>query len=136
MSIRGKINDELNSLKLLPLVQEQIQCLNDSSRLDEAADMLADLRDRCGVRLPLPRGTPLGGPHEHEGDALRRARLHCADFEVVVVDRMATDESRSTGIGDEYYITGYTGPDAAVALAMRDQWVACWVRGDEHTPED
>ncbi len=133
MSIEDSVNQELTRLNLLPLVDEQISCLRDGSRIEEASDMLADLRDRCGVRLPLPSGTPLAGPFDEEGDAFHEARRQGADFPVVVVDRIATDESRSTGVGDEYYVTGYSGPEAAVALAMEDEWVACWVLGEERT---
>lgn len=130
MSIEAAINRELTRLKLLPLAEEQLQCLRDETRLEEAAGMLADLRDRCGVSLPVPSGTPLGGPYEDENDACETARQRKAEFVLVVVDRMATDESRSTGSGEEYYVTGYRGADAAIALADQgDRWVACWIGG-------
>lgn len=131
MTIQDQINDELARLRLLPLAQEQVECLNDQTRLEEAAGMLADLRDRCGVRLPLPAESPLGGPYETEDQAREEAHLRRGSFAVVTVDRMATDESRSTGIGDEYYAKGYDGADAALALADPDQWVALWVGGHE-----
>lgn len=135
MTVVDRINQELALLRLLPLNAEQIQCLHDLARLEEAADMLSDLRDRCRVRLPLPSGTPAGGPFDNEDDARDSASSVRADFPVIAVDRMATDESRSTGEGDEYYVTGYAGADAALALAERDSWVAVWVRGVERSLE-
>lgn len=135
MTIEEAVNQELARLSLLPLTEEQVQCLRDPTRIEEASGMLADLRDRCGVQLPLPTGTPLGGPYEEESDACQEARRRKADFVVVAVDRMATDESRNTGAGDEYYVTGYTGPDAVLALAMEDEWVACWLEGDARIPQ-
>lgn len=136
MSIEDAINHELTRLKLLPLGQQQVECLHDVTRLEEAAGMLADLRDRCGVRLPLPSGTPVSGPHDDENEARETARRRSTEFVVVAVDRMATDESRSTGSGDEYYVTGYRGADAAIALAEQDdRWVACWIDGQERPLE-
>lgn len=135
MSIQDAINQELTRLSLFPLAGEQVQCLLDRARVEEAEGMLADLRDRCGVRLPLPRGTPLSGPHSDESTARDAALPHIAEYLVVGVDRMATDDSRSNGNGDEYYVTGYTGADAAIALAeQRDHWVACWIHGKETAP--
>lgn len=133
MTIEEAINQELARMNLLPLTEEQVRCLRDPTRIEEASGMLADLRDRCGVQLPLPTGTPLGGPYEEESDACQEGRRRRTDFAVVAVDRMATDESRDTGVGDEYYVTGYAGPDAVLALtlAMDGHWVACWFEGEE-----
>jgi len=131
MSIEDRINSELTRFNLPPLVAEQIECLHDPARLEEAAGMLSDLRDRCGVRLPLPAGVSIGGPYLQEEEAVAAARRVRADFPVVTVDRMATDESRSTGVRDEYYVSGYSGPGAAVALAQQSQWVTCWLRGQK-----
>jgi hypothetical protein len=135
MNTEDTINLELSRLNLLPLAQEQLLCLRDPAHLEEAAGMLADLQDRRGVHLPIPAGTPLGGPYDNEDEARKVGQLRSLEFPVVAVDRMATDESRSTGLGDEYYVTGHTGPEAAVALALEDQWEACWVQSQERTPE-
>jgi hypothetical protein len=135
MTIEEAVGEELIRLKLLPLTEEQVQCLHDRDRIEEASGMLADLRDQCGVRFPLPTGTPLGGPYAEESDACQEARQRRVDFEVVAVDRMATDDSRNTGVGDEYYVTGFTGPNAVLALAMEDEWVACWLNGNERGPQ-
>jgi hypothetical protein len=131
MSIEHRVNNELTRLKLSPLAADQIQCLHDPARLEEAAEMLAGLRDRSGLRLPMPSGTPLGGPFLQEDEAVDVGRRARAAFPVVAVDRMATDESRSTGIGEEYYVTGYTGADAAGALSLQEQWIVFWLRGQE-----
>lgn len=39
----------LACLKLAPLTDEQIDCLNDPTRYDEALDMVDDLECRCGI---------------------------------------------------------------------------------------
>jgi len=136
MSIQDEINSQLLRGDLLPLTADQVSCLQDSKRLEEAVGMLEDLQARCGVRLPSPQGVPLGGPFDSLEDARasaqRRVSLHAA----VVIDEMATDESRSSGIGNEFYVTGFDGPDAALALASATQWSARWIRGLEQSSEE
>jgi hypothetical protein len=129
MSISASINSELRRLALEPLVEDQLACLGDSSRLEEAAGMLSDLRDRCGVQLPLPGGVELGGPYASVDQACDRAAAQAKTHLVVVVDEMATDESRSYGTNTEFYVTGFDGPEAAIALADTARWVALWARG-------
>jgi hypothetical protein len=132
MTVISKVNSELERQRLAPLVDDQVACLSDPLRLEDAAGMLSDLRDRCSVRLPPPEGAALGGPFDSPSTALPFAVSAAAKHLVVVVDEMATDESRSTGAGNEFYVTGFDGPDAAVALAEPDAWVALWVSGVEH----
>lgn len=93
--------------------------------------MLEDLRDRCGVRLPLPRGESLGGPFRTLEEACAAASKVASAHLVVAVDEMATDESRASGYGNEFYVTGFDGAEAAVALADTACWSACWLRGAE-----
>ena len=66
---------------------------------------------------------------EAKASAQPRVALHVA----VVIDEMATDDSRSTGVGNEFYITGFDGPDAALALAGEARWAARWLRGFEQS---
>lgn len=134
MTIQDEINSHLQRSDLLPLTADQVSCLHDSERLEEAAGMLEDLRDRCGVRLPLPNGVPLGGPFETMEDARADAEKRVDAHVVVTVDEMATDDSRSGGAGNEFYVTAYMGPDAAIALATLERWSACWLRGKEQCP--
>jgi hypothetical protein len=131
MTNEERINQELARLDLLPLTADQVRCLYDPKQLEDAAGMLADLRDRCGVRLPLPIGDALAGPCASEDEARELAELRLQGYEVVTVDEMATDDSRSTGGGNEFYVTGYRGPDAALALADQTNWLACWVGEQE-----
>jgi hypothetical protein len=131
MSIQAEINSQLLQRNLLPLTEDQVSCLQDPHRLEEAVGMLEDLRDRCGVRLPLPQGIPLAGPLETLEDARADAEKHLRGHPVVAVDEMATDDSRSSGVGNEFYVTAFNGPDAALALVNTDDWAAYWVQGVE-----
>lgn len=133
MTIEDHINGELARLHLLALNAEQVQCLHHPHQLEDAVGMLSDLRDRCGVRLPMPKGTPIAGPFQHEDEASDVAQLHAAEFQVVAVEVMATDDSRSTGSGDEFYVTGFAGAHAALALAEQDHWAALWVAGRQRS---
>lgn len=133
MNAVDQINRERASRKVQPLTEDQVQCVQDAARLQEAADMLADLRDRCLVRLPAARRMTLAGPLSDEDEARDVALTRRTQFRVVVVDRMATDDSQSNG-GDEFYVTGYAGPDASLALAEPGEWIAVWVNGEEHSP--
>jgi N-methylhydantoinase A/oxoprolinase/acetone carboxylase beta subunit len=131
MTPEQAINVELERLDLSPLNQEQVQCLSAADQIDDAAGMLQDLRDRCQVRLPLPRGTTIGGPFASEDEAVEYGKDVAASHLLVAVDEMATDESRSGSSHNEFYVTGFSGQDAAVALAERDHWLGCWVAGRE-----
>lgn len=131
MDTEAQIEAALAKLVLSPLTEDQIRCLHDADRLDEAVGMLEDLRDRRRVQLPLPSGQALGGPFRTSGEACAAASKAADAHLVVTVDEMATDESRASGCGNEFYVTGFDGPDAAVALAHADQWHACWLRGIE-----
>lgn len=131
MSVQARLDAELVRLHLEPLNVEQVECLTDPARLDEAAAMLADLRDRCMVRLPIPEGVSLAGPCGDEQEAREVAESRARDFSVVAVDEMATDASRSTGTGNEFYVTGYAHGDAAIVVAERDRFLAVWVAGAE-----
>lgn len=131
MKTKAEINDALAKLALSPLTDDQVRCLHDAERLEEAAGMLEDLRDRCGVRLPLPRGQALGGPFQTLEEACLVASRKAGSHLVIAVDEMATDESRGSGDGNEFYVTGFDGAEAAVALADADRWGACWLRGAE-----
>jgi hypothetical protein len=132
MTLPDQINSQLVTLDLLPLTSEQIECLADPSRLDEAAAMLDDLAARCGVRLPLPEGVETG-PFKSEGEAREEAEEQAKKYDAVALDEMATDEGRSYG-NNEYFVIGFTGPDAALAAACRG-WVTYWVKGEQHAPE-
>ena len=130
MTLQDHINAELVRLNLSPLNPEQVQCLTDPSRLEEAAAMLADLRDRCSVRLPMPVGVNLVGPCEDGEEAREIAASHAGDFPVVTLDEMATDDSHSPS-GKEFRVTGYAHDGAPFALAERDRFAAIWVAGEE-----
>ena len=52
MTLEESIDKELLALRLIPLNADQVKCLNDPAQLEDAAGMLEDLQDRCGVRLP------------------------------------------------------------------------------------
>jgi hypothetical protein len=129
MNLAEQINVQLVFLRLLPLNSEQLDCLNDPARLDEAAGMLNDLAVRCGVRLPFPAGTELG-PFASEEEAREEAQEQAQRFDAVCIDKMATDEGRSYG-RNEYYVTGFNGPNAALAAACRAD-AGYWVAGKEH----
>jgi hypothetical protein len=131
MNLADHINAELLRLRLHPLISEQLACLADPGRIEEAVAMLDDLRARCGVRLPVPEGVEFG-PFKDEEEAREEARERAADFDAVAVDEMATDDSRSYG-GNEYYVTGYKGRDVALLAAARPEVVAYWVGSEEHS---
>jgi hypothetical protein len=132
MAIADRINTQLAALNLLPLTSEQIDCLVDPARLDEAAAMLDDLAARCGVRLPLPEGEETG-PFTSEDEAREEAEEQAKKYDAVALDEAATDDGRSYG-NNEYYVIGFSGPDAALAAACRG-WVTYWVAGQQHLPE-
>lgn len=128
-----RINSQLVSQKLEPLNEDQIECLRDRSRLDEAAGMLDDLHARCGVRLPLPDGLVVGtftGEEEARAEAEDRAKA----FDAVCIDELATDDSRSFG-GNEYRVIGFSGRDAALAAVCFGS-IASWIDGTEHTAKE
>lgn len=97
--------------------------------------MLEDLRDRCGVSLPLPCGETLEGPCS-SADATEAAIKFLDKFLVLAVDEMATDESRSGGGQNEFYISGYERSQAVLALAERPQWLAWWVKRERQSDGD
>jgi hypothetical protein len=127
----AKLNAELAGNHRPPLTSEQIACLFDRDRLESAANMLVSLASQYGVRLPLPEGVTLEGAFTCLEAALDAAERHAREHDVVTVDEMATDASRSTGEGNEFYVTAFAGPDAAVALTSPDRWTAYWIRGAE-----
>lgn len=136
MDLENAIAAELKRLDLLSLAEDQLECLRDSSRLQEAAGMLEDLRDRCGIRLPMPQGETLGGPFPSADEAIEAALEFLGAFVVLAVDEMATDESRSGEGENEHYITGYEGAHAVLALADRPGWLVWWVNGERQTEDD
>lgn len=129
MTIQDQINTQLTKLGLSPLHSEQLECLNDRSRLKEAAGMLDDLIARCGVRLPRPTGTEYG-PFKSDEEAREEAERLAQGHEVVWLDEMATDDGRSFG-DNEFYVTAFSGPDAALAAATGYSVLAYWVGGTE-----
>lgn len=135
MEVVQAVDDELVRLGLIGLNFEQVECLKDPARVEEAAAMLEDLRDRCGVRLPLVRGDDLGGPYSRVADAIGLAKRLSASSVVVAIDEMATDESRSLGAATEFYVTGFGAQEAALALAGQQSWVTWWVNGEEREPD-
>jgi hypothetical protein len=130
-SLIDQINAQLAALKLQPLNQEQIDCLRDRSRLEEAAGMLDDLRARCGVRLPFPAGQDLGPVFQDEEQAREQAEEQAHAYEAVCIEVMASDDHRSYG-GSEYRVIGFTGPDGALAAACDPCALAYWVDGQEY----
>jgi hypothetical protein len=130
MTLADEINAELRRLDLIPLNEEQLACLADPQRVDEAAAMLDDLQARCRVRLKAPQGDE-SGPFESYDEALEEAEEMATRFEAVAIDEMSTDEHRSYG-GVEYYVSGFNGPDAALNAARRDQLGYYWVKGERH----
>ncbi len=126
MTLVDSINAQLAALDLLPLTSEQIECLSDPARLDEAAAMLDDLAVRCRVLLPLPEGTETG-PFATEDEARDEAEEQAKNYDAVALDEAATDDGRSYG-SNEYYVIGFTGPDAALAAACRG-YITYWVNG-------
>lgn len=126
-----RFNAELAQKGLPPLTGEQIAWLHDTTRIESAASMLLDLVSRSGIPLPQPDGVALAGAFPSLEEALDAARIHAAQHSVVAIDEMATDDSRSTGEGNEFYVTGFGGADAALALAAPERWTAYWVRGTE-----
>lgn len=133
MNLESEINAALVKLKSRPLTDDQIHCLHDEMRVDEAACMLTDLQNRCSLKLPLPQGQALGGPFETFEEAHAAASKVAASHFVVALDEMATDESRADGVGNEFYITAFKGADAVVALAMTNHWSTWWLRGVERS---
>jgi hypothetical protein len=131
MTLPDRINAQLATLDLLPLTSEQVACLTDPNRIEEAAGMLDDLHARCGVRLPLPQGTDVGPVFDNEEEARDEAREQANRFDAVCVEEMATDDGRSFGI-NEFRLVAFTGPDAALAAACHPGVVAYWVDGQQH----
>lgn len=131
MTLADQINEQLAKHDLLPLNSEQLACLGDRVRIEEAVAMLDDLRARCGVRLPPPQGTEFG-PFESEEAAREEAAEQASRFEAVCIDEMATDDGRSYG-RNEYYVVGFDGSDAALRAPSRPEVVAYWVDGEEHS---
>lgn len=131
MTIIEDINIQLEALKLLPLNPEQVECLLDPTRLDEAAGMLQDLRDRCGVRLSLPACHDFGPVLEEEEQAREEAEMQAATYDAVCLEAMSTDDGRSYG-GSEYRVIRFKGPNAALAAACYPGAVAYWVDGREY----
>jgi hypothetical protein len=129
MTLADRINTQLAALNLLPLTSEQIQCLTDPARLEEAAAMLDDLAARCGVRPPLPEGVETG-PFASEEEAREEAEEQAKRYDAVALDEIATDDGRSYGT-NEYHVIGFSGPDAALAAACRG-WITYWVKGEKH----
>ncbi len=129
MTLADRINTQLAALDLLLLNPEQIECLADRDRLDEAAAMLNDLSYRCGVRLPFPAGTEFG-PYASEDEAREEAEEQAQRYAAVCIEELATDEGRSYG-RNEYFVTGYTGPDAALAAACSAD-AGYWVDGEKY----
>lgn len=129
MNLESEINASLIKLTSTPLTADHVCCLHDENRLEEAVAMLEELRDRHGLRLPLPQGHALGGPFDTLEEACAAASKAAGGHLVVTVDEMATDESRATGVGNEFYVRGFDCPDASVALADKERWTACWLRG-------
>lgn len=132
MTLVHKINDQLATLDLAPLNSEQIECLRDPARIEEAAGMLQDLQDRCGVRLPFPEGEDLG-VFSLEEEARDKAEEEARRFDAVSIEEMASDDGRSFGT-NEFYVTGFTGPEAALAAACRPLLLTFWVTGEERMP--
>jgi hypothetical protein len=129
MTFLDQINAQLTQFRLLPLNSEQLECLNDRSRLKEAAGMLDDLAARCAVQLPHPSGTEHGA-FATEEEAREQAEQLAQNHGVVWLDELATDEGRSFG-DDEFYVRAFDGPDAALAAALGSSVLACWVEGTE-----
>lgn len=130
MALIEDINTQLREMNLIPLNEEQLVCLADPERVDEAAAMLDDLQARCGVRLQAPVGEEFG-PFESEDAAIEKAEEIADEFDAVAVDEMATDDHRSYG-GVEYYVSGFKGPTAALDAARRDDIGTYWVKGKRH----
>jgi hypothetical protein len=128
MTLVNRINEQLALLDLLPLTGEQVACLADAARIEEAAAMLDDLAARCRVRLPLPEGVEIGR-FDSEDEAREEGAEQALRYDAVALDEMATDEGRSYG-NNEYYLIGFTGPDAAIAAACRG-YITYWIRGAE-----
>lgn len=133
MNIIERLNVRLAERDLHPLTSEQIDCLNDPSRLDEAAAMLEDLRARCRVDLPLPEGEEFG-PFDDEDEADTQAEELAEKFAAVAVDATATDDGRSRG-HNEFYVIGFTGPDAGLAAACTSWSGAYWLHGKRRSPQ-
>jgi hypothetical protein len=134
MSLVDRLNAELAKLKLLPLTSDQIECLNDLARVEEAAAMLDDLHVRCGVQLRLPKPEDVALPFQDEDKAREAAEAHARNFDAVCIEEIATDNSRSYG-GDEYRVLGFNGPEAALAAACHPCRTAYWVAGNEQETE-
>lgn len=130
MNLETRINAAMAKRGLENLSPTQVACLLDIARIQQAASMLRGLRGELGIQLPFPSGVDLAGPFLDEDEALAAAERRAADKPVVVLDEMATDESRSSGHGNEYFVIGYDGPDAALALAWSESWIALWEKGE------
>lgn len=131
MMLAEEINAQLSKYGLSPLNSEQLRCLEDRSRIEEAVAMLDDLRARCGVHLARLDGVEFG-PFNSEDEAREEAASQAARFDTVCVDEMATDDGRSYG-SNEYYVVGFKGADSALRAAARAEVVSYWVDGEEHS---
>jgi hypothetical protein len=127
MTLIERINAQLIALDLAPLNSEQVLCLIDPARVEEAADMLDDLTVRCGLRLQLPEGDHLGA-FVSEEDARHAAEEQARIFDAVCIEELATDDSRSGG-GNEYHVIAFSGPDGVLASSYHGQAVARWLAG-------
>ncbi|KQT10834.1 hypothetical protein [Ramlibacter sp. Leaf400] len=90
------------------LTREELSRLGDERRLQDAAVLLAQLRDRHGITLPRPTGAALAEADSAQ-QAARLAREHERRFAVITVDRAAD----GSGL---FRATGFNGLQAALAL--------------------
>lgn len=126
MDLIQRINAQLATHGAPSLTAEHAACIEDRARVRQAADILEGLSRRHGLVLILTPGKEFGPFDEDAAYQVAKEKSH--KFDAVAVDEMATDDTRSYG-GNEYYVTGFDGPDAVLAAICKSSTGAYWVAG-------
>ena len=126
MDLIQRINAQLAAHSAPPLTADMVSCIEDRSRLRQAAELLEKLCRSHAFLIPFNPGKEFG-PFD-QAAAYEVAEEQSRVFDAVAVDEMATDDGRSYG-GNEFYVTGFNGSDAVLAAICRSSTGAYWVAG-------
>jgi hypothetical protein len=128
MRLAERINQHLLEQRAPLLTPEQVACIEDSSRLREAAELLDGLSSRHRFLIPFKGGAEFG-PFTDEDTAREAAEEQSHKYAAVAIDEMATDDGRSYG-DNLYFVTGFEGPEAILAAICKSNTGAYWANGE------
>lgn len=126
MDLVNRINAQLIAHGAPLLIGTQAACIEDRRRVWQAAALLQELSRRHGFLLHFTSSYEFGPLEEDAAYKLAEQESH--KFDAVAVDEMATDDTRSYG-RNEYYVTGFNGPDAILAAICKSSTGAYWAAG-------